>query len=149
MASCISCPCRRRPAGGRFRGWSGASGYFFPLLKGTEVIAGLLLLGNRFVPLALTVLAPIVVNIVAFHAFLAPSGIALPLLIVALGVYLAYSERALFAPLLQSQIERTRASEQPTRTRFGGHITAAHGSRGFTGDLEIGRSASVNWGAPL
>ena len=86
-----------------FVGGLGASGYFFPLLKGTEVLVGLALLSNRFVPLALTVLAPIVVNIVAFHAFLAPSGVALPLVIVALGVYLAYTERAVFAPLLRAR----------------------------------------------
>ena len=43
-----------------FVGGLGASGYFFPLLKGTAVAVGLLLLSNRFVPLALTVLAPIV-----------------------------------------------------------------------------------------
>src|SRR6188768_3359686 len=43
------------------------SGYMFPLIKGTEVIASILLLTNRFVPLALAVLAPVVVNIVAFH----------------------------------------------------------------------------------
>jgi hypothetical protein len=85
-----------------FLGGLGATGYFFPLLKGTEVLVGLALLSNRFVPLALTVLAPVVVNIVAFHAFLAPSGIVLPLVIVALGVYLAYTERAVFAPLLRA-----------------------------------------------
>jgi hypothetical protein len=98
-----------------FMAGMGATGYFFPLLKGTEVITGLLLLGNRFVPLALTVLAPIVLNIVAFHAFLAPSGMVLPLVIVALGVYLAYTERAVFAPLL-----RARSQEQvPPSARVG------------------------------
>lgn len=86
-----------------FVGGLGASGYFFPLLKGTEVLVGLALLGNRFVPLALTVLAPIVVNIVAFHAFLAPSGVALPIVIAALGIYLAYTERAVFAPVLRAR----------------------------------------------
>lgn len=86
-----------------FMGGLGATGYFFPLLKGTEVITGLLLLGNRYVPLALTILAPIVVNIVAFHVFLAPTGIVLPLVIVALGIYLAYTERAVFAPMLQAK----------------------------------------------
>ena len=103
-----------------FMGGLGATGYFFPLLKGTEVIAGLLLLSNRFVPLALTVLAPIVVNIVAFHAFLAPSGIALPLLIVGLGVYLAYTERAVFAPVL-----RARSSEPVPQSARRGHASAA------------------------
>lgn len=103
-----------------FMGGLGATGYFFPLLKGTEVVAGLLLLGNRYVPLALTVLAPIVVNIVAFHAFLAPAGIALPLVIVALGLYLAYTERAVFAPLLQA-----KSSEPVPASNRRGHASAA------------------------
>jgi hypothetical protein len=86
-----------------FLGGLGASGYMFPLIKGTEVIAGLLLLSNRYVPLALTVLAPIVVNILAFHAFLAPGGLGLCIAITALGVYLATTERAAFAPLLRAR----------------------------------------------
>jgi uncharacterized membrane protein YphA (DoxX/SURF4 family) len=44
-------------AGGAFLGALAATGYMFPLIKGTEVVAGLLLLGNRFVPLAITLLA--------------------------------------------------------------------------------------------
>lgn len=103
-----------------FVGGLGATGYFFPLLKGTEVIAGLLLLSNRFVPLALTVLAPIVVNIVAFHAFLAPSGMALPVVITALGVYLAYTERAVFAPILKA-----RSQEPVPQSERAGHARAA------------------------
>lgn len=86
-----------------FVGGLASSGYMFPLIKGTEVVTGLLLLSNRFVPLALTILAPVVVNIVAFHAFLAPDGLALPIVVTALGVYLAYTERAVFAPLLQAR----------------------------------------------
>lgn len=85
-----------------FAGALFASGYMFPLLKGTEVIAGALLLSGRLVPLALTVLAPVVVNIVAFHLFLAPSGLALPILIVALGVFLAWSYRSSFAGVLRA-----------------------------------------------
>lgn len=64
-----------------------ASGYFFTLLKGTETVCGLLLLSGFFVPLALVVLAPIVLNIFLVHAFMAPSG--LPLAIV-LGLLLSY-----------------------------------------------------------
>ena len=78
-----------------------ASGYLFPLLKGTEVARyGLLLLSGRFVPLALTVLAPVLVNIVSFHLFLAPAGLPLPLVLVALEVFLAWSYRSVFAPVL-------------------------------------------------
>lgn len=102
-----------------FVGGLASSGYFFPLLKGTEVVAGLLLLGNRFVPLALTLLAPIVVNIVAFHAFLAPAGMAMALAITALGIYLAYTERAVFAPLL-----RARSSENVPASERAAHSPA-------------------------
>lgn len=64
-----------------------ASIYFMPFLKIVETICGLLLLTNMFVPLALVVLAPIVLNIVLVHGFMAPSG--LPLAIVC-GLFLAY-----------------------------------------------------------
>jgi putative oxidoreductase len=67
-----------------------ASGYFFPFLKGTEVACGLLLLIGAFVPLALVVLAPIILNILLVHAFLAPSGLPLALVICALEIYLAF-----------------------------------------------------------
>jgi putative oxidoreductase len=78
-----------------------ATGYMFPLIKATEVIGGVLLLSRRLVPLALTVLAPVVLNIVAFHLFLAPSGIVLPLVLVALGVFLAWSYRSAFSGVLR------------------------------------------------
>ena len=89
-----------------------ASGYLLPLLKGTEVLVGLLLLTGRYVPLALTVLAPVAVNIVAFHLFLAPAGLALALAIVGLGVYLAWTERAAFAPLFRTRAALRAASRQ-------------------------------------
>ncbi|HEY4103652.1 MAG TPA: DoxX family protein [Polyangiaceae bacterium] len=79
-----------------------ASGYMFPLLKGTEVLMATLLLANRFVPLALTILAPVMVNIIAFHLFLEPAALALPLVLLALELYLAYSYRDAFAPLLRA-----------------------------------------------
>jgi len=66
------------------------SGYFFPFLKGTEIVCGLLLLSGAFVPLAIIVLAPIVINIFLFHAFLAPSGLPLPIIIGLLEIYLAF-----------------------------------------------------------
>jgi uncharacterized membrane protein YphA (DoxX/SURF4 family) len=85
-----------------------ATKYMLPLIKGTELVAGTLLLANRFVPLALTVLAPVVVNILAFHAFLAPSGIVPGLVVAALGSYLAWHHRAAFRPVLSARPEITR-----------------------------------------
>ncbi len=90
---------------GAFAGALFASGYMFPLLKGTEVVASLLLLSNRFVPLALALLAPVLVNIVAFHGFLAPSGLALPIILLALELYLARAYRDAFSPMLQARTQ--------------------------------------------
>lgn len=86
---------------GAFAGALAATGYMFPLIKSIEVLAGLALLSNRFVPLALTVLAPISVNIFAFHTFLSP-GLALPVVIIALQLLLAYAYRAQFRGVLQA-----------------------------------------------
>lgn len=87
-----------------------ATGYMFPLLKGTEIIAGLLLLSNRYVTLALALLAPVLVNIVAFHAFLAPAGLAIPILLLAAELFLAWSYRDAYAPMLRSRVEPSHAS---------------------------------------
>lgn len=67
-----------------------ASVYFMPLLKGTETICGLLLLTGMYVPLALVVLAPIILNIFLVHAFLAPSGLVLALILGVFQIYLSF-----------------------------------------------------------
>ncbi|HEX6271592.1 MAG TPA: DoxX family protein [Polyangiaceae bacterium] len=108
------------PEAAAFGGALAATGYMFPLIKGTELVAGLLLLAGRAVPFALTLLAPIVVNIVAFHLFLDPAGSALGLATLALGLYLAWTERAVFAPLFASRARAARTTRAPA----GGHAGA-------------------------
>ncbi|HMJ51189.1 MAG TPA: DoxX family protein [Polyangiaceae bacterium] len=81
------------------------TGYMFPLIKGTEIVVGALLLSNRFVPLALALVAPIVVNIFAFHAFLAPAGVGLAAVIVALEAYLAWTYRDAYQPMLAGRFK--------------------------------------------
>lgn len=78
-----------------------ASGYFMYVLKVTELICGLLLVTGYFVPLALVVLAPIVVNIFLVHAFLAPEGLPIAIFVVAAEIFLAYYYRDAFKPLLR------------------------------------------------
>jgi uncharacterized membrane protein YphA (DoxX/SURF4 family) len=80
------------------------SGYMFPLIKGTEVVVGALLLANRYVALALVIIAPVIVNIFAFHAFLAPSGTAIAGALVVLAVYLAWVHRSAYRPLFAARI---------------------------------------------
>ena len=67
-----------------------ASVYFFPFLKITETVCGLLLLSGFFIPLALVVLAPILLNIVLVHGFMMPSGLAPGIILGLLEVYLAF-----------------------------------------------------------
>jgi hypothetical protein len=88
-----------------FAGAMLATGYLFQLVKGTEVVAGVLLLANRYVPLALALLAPVLVNIVAFHVFLEPAALPLPIVLLVLELYLARSYRDVFAPMLQARAE--------------------------------------------
>lgn len=88
-----------------FAGAMVATGYLFPLVKGTEVVVGVLMLANRFVPLGLALIAPIIVNIVAFHVFLAPEGTGLTLFLLALEIYLAWSYRDAFRPMLRARVQ--------------------------------------------
>ncbi|HEX7673351.1 MAG TPA: DoxX family protein [Bdellovibrio sp.] len=67
-----------------------ATVYFMPFLKLTETICGLLLLIGMWVPLALVILAPIVLNIFLVHTFMEPSGLPLAIIIGLLLVYLAF-----------------------------------------------------------
>lgn len=77
-----------------------ASVYFFPFLKITETVCGALLLSGFFVPLALVVLAPIVLNIFLVHAFMAPSGLPLALVLGALQIYLSFFAPPYRGPIL-------------------------------------------------
>jgi uncharacterized membrane protein YphA (DoxX/SURF4 family) len=78
-----------------------ATGYMLKLIFGTQVIGGALLLLGIAVPFALTILAPVIVNIIAFHLYLAPEpgAMAPALLVAALEVFLVWYYRAAFAPL--------------------------------------------------
>ena len=78
---------------------------FLTLVKVIELGAGLLLLSNRFVPLALALLAPIIVGIVAFHALLAPAGMGIAIAFLVLELALAWGYRAAFAPMLRARVE--------------------------------------------
>lgn len=78
-----------------------ATGYFMPFLKSVEVICGAMLLSGLFVPLALVVLAPIIINILLVHAFLAPDGLMIAMVIATLEIYLAFFSAPYRATILQ------------------------------------------------
>ena len=87
-----------------------ASGYFFTLLKITEFVCAILLLTGRFVPLALVILSPIVINIFMVHFFLDRSmpGPVISIFLVAATIFLAYCYRDAFKPLLKANYEPLR-----------------------------------------
>ncbi|MEK3934461.1 DoxX family membrane protein [Sporosarcina sp. FSL W7-1349] len=69
--------------------------------KSLEILCGILLLLNQFVPLALAILAPILVNILLLHLFLDPSLLLLAVLLVIAFGYLVFFYRKNFASLLE------------------------------------------------
>jgi uncharacterized membrane protein YphA (DoxX/SURF4 family) len=76
------------------------TGYLFQMVMGTQLLVGVLLLLNLFVPLALVLIMPILVNILAFHIFLAPSGLAPGAVLFVIEFYLAWSYRKYYCDVL-------------------------------------------------
>jgi hypothetical protein len=68
-----------------------------------QLVAGVLLLANRYVPLAVAMLAPVIVNILTFHALMAPSGLPLALFVTVLWAVIFIDVRPAFAGLFQSR----------------------------------------------
>jgi uncharacterized membrane protein YphA (DoxX/SURF4 family) len=87
---------------GAFVGALASSGYLLSLLSATQVLSGALLLSGFFVPLALALLAPVIVNIVAFHLFLAPGNYVVVGVVLVSELFLVWIYRAAFAPMLQA-----------------------------------------------
>ena len=76
------------------------SGYLMYVVGLVEVVVGLLLVVNKYVPLALILYAPITLNIILFHLFLAPAAILFGVIVLILHVFLFYAYRAKYLPLL-------------------------------------------------
>ena len=93
------------PAGvaAQFMGALYVSHYLWVIFA-VQVIGGALLLANRYVPLALAVLAPVIVNILTFHALMAPSGLPLALFVAVLWTLIFVDVRPAFAGLFQKEI---------------------------------------------
>jgi putative oxidoreductase len=77
-----------------------ASGYV-NVIGGFQVIGGLLLLIGRFVPLGLTILGAVIVNIWAFHLLMAPEGLPPAVVVTILELFLLWSYRDRFAGILR------------------------------------------------
>jgi hypothetical protein len=98
-------PAPSPPSGtaGQFVGALFVSNYLVVVFL-LQIIPGILLLINRYVPLALAILAPIIFNILFFHFLMAPSGVPLALVATILWILVFLSVRSAFAGLLQPQV---------------------------------------------
>jgi putative oxidoreductase len=106
---------------------SGQAGAFFGALYAThylyviatcEVLGGLLLLLGRYVPLGLTLVGPVVVNILAFHIFMSHEGWPPAALVAVLSLFLLWRYRENFAGLVHDTAPRSNPrAEQVAATR--------------------------------
>jgi len=87
---------------GAFIGSLVSSGYIY-VIATLQVVGGLcLLIGARFVPLGLTLLGPVIVNIMLYHIFLDPSGLPMAIVISILTLFLLWIYRYKFPAIFQS-----------------------------------------------
>src|SRR5207247_1672476 len=86
---------------GAFIGALVSSGYIY-VIAGLQVIGGLcLLIGARFIPLGLTLLGPVIVNIMLYHIFLDPPGLPMAVIISILALFLLWVYRYRFPAIFQ------------------------------------------------
>ena len=79
-----------------------ASHYFYVVAM-LQIVGGALLLLGRFVPLGLTLLGPVIVNILLFHIFLEPKGLPTAVIVSVLALFLLWAYRSAFRGLIQSR----------------------------------------------
>lgn len=93
-------PPMPQPAG-EFMGALVASGYLMVVVALVEIGTGIMLLTNRYQPLALVILFPVLLNALLFHIFLAPAGMGGALMATAMNIFLFYANLDSYRALLQ------------------------------------------------
>jgi putative oxidoreductase len=78
--------------------------HYLYVVGALQVVGGLLLFTGRGVPLGLTLVGPVIVNIVCFHALMAPAGLPMAIAVSALAVFLLWRHRGNFAGLLSAPV---------------------------------------------
>lgn len=86
------------------------SHYMVPVFA-LQVICGVLFFLNRFVPLALTLIAPVIVNMLLFHALMAPRGIVPAALTAVFWFFAFYNARSAFVGIFKAQVQESTRSK--------------------------------------
>src|ERR1700722_1580564 len=79
--------------------------HYLWVIFGFQVVAGVLLLVNRYVPLAVAVLAPLLVNILTFHITMAPAGLPMAIFVALLWAVIFVGVRPAFSGLFQARLQ--------------------------------------------
>ncbi len=104
------------PQAGQFVGALVDSGYLMHLVKAIEILAGLCLLVNQFVPLALVALAPVVVNVFLLHAVLDPQGLPVGAFLLVCQLVLMWAYRHYYRPMVSRVAEPDPGDTQRTES---------------------------------
>jgi uncharacterized membrane protein YphA (DoxX/SURF4 family) len=75
--------------------------HYFYVVGALQVVGGLLCLAGRFAPLGLTLLGPVIVNILLFHILLNPAGLPMAIVVSVLALIVLWHHRAAFAGLVK------------------------------------------------
>ena len=78
--------------------------HFLVVIFAIQLIGAVLLLVNRYVPLALTLLAPVIFNVLFFHLLMAPSGLPLAIIVTVLWILAFLNVRSAFTGLVQPRV---------------------------------------------
>ncbi|MGD0940320.1 MAG: hypothetical protein ABR905_11460 [Terracidiphilus sp.] len=99
-------PMGPMPSGlaGQFSATLFAAHYFY-VVGAIMVISAILLLVNRYVPLGLVLLGPVLVNILLFHILMQPKTIPMALFVTLLWLLVAYRVRSAFSGLFQKSVQ--------------------------------------------
>ena len=88
---------------GQFIGALSLSHYYW-VVAALQIIGGVLLLVNRFVPLALVLLGPVIINIICYHVFLNPSGAVPAAVVTVLWLIVFYGNRQHFSGIFVQRV---------------------------------------------
>jgi len=89
------------------------TGYMLPLIGGVQLVSGLMILTGVMTPLGLTLLAPVVVNIVLYHHYVDPGGLGIAYAVLALEVFLAFAYGPAFRGVLDPRAKSRWSGHKP------------------------------------
>lgn len=92
------------PEAGALLGAFANTGYFFPMIKIIEIVVGALLLLDLFAPLAVVLIAPVLVGITTIHLFLNPAGIPMMIFLHLLHGILVYNYKEYYQGLFTKKV---------------------------------------------